>query len=137
MKISSLLWKEFQPQLRERIKEIRDITRKKKKHSLKASESDDKYSSGSIPHQYDSKKYTDIVAHLCSQMNTNEDHEGTNDVVMCHSFCTERPEYRAHSEYVNSSSSSTKMYAISDAAQILVWLEPMHTYLVKPGDLQT
>ncbi len=71
--IPLLLWKEPEPQLREKVKELRDIMRKKKDCNPKASESDDIYRQGSIPPQYDNKKSTDIVAHLCFQMNTDED----------------------------------------------------------------
>ncbi len=73
LNIPIVLWKELEPQLRERIKEVKAIIRKRKEHNPKAFQCDDKYRQGSIPPQYGNKKSTDIVAHLCSQINTDED----------------------------------------------------------------
>ncbi len=56
----------------------------------------------------------DLVANLCSQSILNDSDEKTDEDMMTQAFNTTMVEYRAHLEYTDSFSSTTKAYAISD-----------------------
>ncbi len=112
--IPTLLWKELEPTLKERIIEIRDAIRKRKENIPKEPERKDKSRQNSLPPQYANKTSMDYVANLCSLMTIHEDDEDTDDDMMYVGFCTTALGCRAHLEYANSCSSLDKMYAISD-----------------------
>ena len=107
MNIPNALWKKLEPKLKERIMEIRDEIRKKKEHNKKEKEKP-------LPPQYAHQTTMDLVANLCSNLTLNESDEDTDEDMIIQGFCTTTVEYRAHLEYANSYSSSSKIYAISD-----------------------
>ena len=121
LNIPTALWKELEPKLRERIIEIRDSIRKKRK--MKKDDKTDKTvktattRKDQLPPQYANKTSMDLVANLCSKLALHDSDDDTDDDMMIQGFCTITTptiEYRAHLEYANSYSSSSKIYAISD-----------------------
>ena len=114
LSIPTALWKELEPSLRERIMEIRESIRKKKDRGVREQDKKVKPRQYPLPPQYANKTSMDLVANLCSQMNLHDSDEDTDDDMMIQGFCTTTIEYRAHLEYANSYSSSSKIYAISD-----------------------
>jgi len=104
LNIPNALWKELEPKLKERIMEIRDEIRKKKEHNKKETEKEKP-----LPPQYAHQTTIDLVANLYSNMTLNECDENTDKDMIIQGFCTNTVEYRAHLEYANSYSSSSKI----------------------------
>lgn len=119
LSIPGPLWKELEPQLRERIQEIRDQIRKKKEASPvredKPAEKP-KATPAPIPQQYGANHTTtmELVANLCANMELQDSEEDTDEDVFLTAFHSSTVEYRAHFEYVDLATVDEKIYAIAD-----------------------
>ena len=116
MNIPTAIWKELEPELREKVIEIRNSIRRKEAQKKEEQKKNDKPRPSSLPPQYANSTPMDIVTHLCAQMAPDDNYEDNEDDVLRHGFCvtTNESKCRAHLEDASTKSAPGKVYAISD-----------------------
>ena len=110
MNIPTTIWKELEPELREKVMEIRNSRREKEEQKKEEPRS------SSLPPQYANKTPMDLVANLCAQMTQDDNYEDIEDDMSQYAFCvnTSEPKCGAHLEDASTKSAPGKIYAISD-----------------------